>query len=83
VSGGAACGRARFDAVYEKEMMHPLDMKVKKLMRKTRRNRGCNSDFYVIHVSPTKQPQESHIGEELTGDQRENFRLSIDDDFPE
>jgi hypothetical protein len=26
VSGGAACGRARFDAVYEKEMVHPLDI---------------------------------------------------------
>jgi hypothetical protein len=25
VSGGAACGRAGFDAVYEKEMMQPLD----------------------------------------------------------
>jgi hypothetical protein len=25
VSGGAACGRARFDAVYEKEMVHPLE----------------------------------------------------------
>jgi hypothetical protein len=23
--GGAVCGRARFDAVYEKEMMQPLD----------------------------------------------------------
>jgi hypothetical protein len=27
VSGGAACGRVRFDAVYEKEMMQPLDNK--------------------------------------------------------
>jgi hypothetical protein len=25
VCGSAACGRARFDAVFEKEMMHPLD----------------------------------------------------------
>jgi hypothetical protein len=25
VGGGAACGRARFDAVDEKEMVHPLD----------------------------------------------------------
>jgi hypothetical protein len=25
VSGGAACGRARFDAVYEKKIMQPLD----------------------------------------------------------
>jgi hypothetical protein len=25
MSGGAACGRARFDAVYEKEMIQPLD----------------------------------------------------------
>jgi hypothetical protein len=26
VSGGAACGRARFDAVDEEEMMQPLDI---------------------------------------------------------
>jgi hypothetical protein len=25
VCGGAACGSTRFDAVYEKEMMQPLD----------------------------------------------------------
>jgi hypothetical protein len=25
VSGGAACGPARFDAVDEKEMVHPMD----------------------------------------------------------
>jgi hypothetical protein len=37
----------------------------------------------VIEVTrATKQPTEFHIGEELTADQRENFRSLLYDDFP-
>jgi hypothetical protein len=58
--------------------------KIHKLMRKTRRNRGRNAEFYVIHISPAAEPPaEFHIGEELTANQRENFRSLIYDDFPE
>jgi hypothetical protein len=38
----------------------------------------------MIDISPTtQQPAEFHIGEELTAEQRENFRSSLYDDFPE
>jgi hypothetical protein len=58
--------------------------KVHKLMRKTRRSRGRTSEFYTLHVTPaTDQPTEFHNGEELTTDQRENFRSLLYDDFPE
>jgi hypothetical protein len=41
--------------------------KIRKLMRKTRRRRGRNGEFYVIHISPaTEQPAEFHTEEELT-----------------
>jgi hypothetical protein len=54
-------------------------------MRKTRRNKGRNAEFYVIAVTPTAgQPTEFHIGEELTAEQqRENFLSLLYDDFPE
>jgi hypothetical protein len=58
--------------------------KVQKLMRKTRRGRGRKAGFYVIELTPTvNQPTEFHTGEELTADQRENFRSLLYDDFPE
>jgi hypothetical protein len=58
--------------------------KVQKLMRKTRRTRGCNAEFYVIELTPTAtQSTEFHTGEELTTYQRDNFRLLLYDDFPE
>jgi hypothetical protein len=53
-------------------------------MRKTRRSRERNAEFYVIELSPAAdQPTDSHIGEELTAEQRDNFRSLLYDDFPE
>jgi hypothetical protein len=53
-------------------------------MRKTRRSRGRNAEFYVIELTPAAdQPTDFHIGEELTAKQRDNFRSLLDDDFPE
>jgi hypothetical protein len=50
------------DAQIEERRLECLLMsfaKIQKLMRKTRRNRGCNPEFYVINVSPTtEQPAE-------------------------
>jgi hypothetical protein len=41
--------------------------KVEKLMRKTRRRRGRNAEFYVIELTPTAdQATDFHSGEELT-----------------
>jgi hypothetical protein len=58
--------------------------KVQKLMRKTRRSRGRNVEFYVIELTPTTTPStEFHTGEELTAAQREKFRSLLYDDFPE
>jgi hypothetical protein len=57
---------------------------VQKLMRKTRRNKGRNAEFYVIEVTlATDQLTEFHIGEELAEKQRANFRSLRYDDFPE
>jgi hypothetical protein len=53
-------------------------------MRKTRRIRGRNAEFYVIEFTPAAdQPTEFYTGEELTADQRENFRSLLYDDSPE
>jgi hypothetical protein len=53
-------------------------------MRKTRRNRGRNAEFYVNEVTPAaNQPTKFHNGEELTAKQRENFRSLIYDNFPD
>jgi hypothetical protein len=58
--------------------------KVQKLLRKTRRSRGRNAEFYIIDVTPAAdQPTEFHTGEELTTKHRENFQSLLDDDFPE
>jgi hypothetical protein len=58
--------------------------KVQKLMRKTRRSRGRNAEFYVIELTPTaEQPTEFHTGEELTREQRDNFRSLLCEDFLE
>jgi hypothetical protein len=58
--------------------------KVQKLMRKTRRSMGRKADFYVIELTPAAdQPTEFQTGEELTAEQRENFRSLLYDDFPE
>jgi hypothetical protein len=58
--------------------------KVQKLMRKTRRSTGRNAEFYVIELTPTvDEPTDFHIGEELTAEQRDNFRSLLYDDFPE
>jgi hypothetical protein len=41
--------------------------KVQKLMRKTRRRRGRNAEFYVIELTPAAdQPTDFHTREELT-----------------
>jgi hypothetical protein len=58
--------------------------RVQRLMRKTRRNIGRNAEFYVIEVTPaTDEPTEFHKGEELTAQQRENFRSLLYDNFQE
>jgi hypothetical protein len=57
---------------------------VQKLMRKTRRNMGRTIEFYMLHVTPaTNQPTEFHTREELTANQREDFRSLLYDDFLE
>jgi hypothetical protein len=58
--------------------------KVQKLMRKTRRSRGRHADFYGIELtSVAEQPTNFHTEEELTAEQRDNFRSLLFDDFPE
>jgi hypothetical protein len=58
--------------------------KVQKLMRKTRRSTGRHAEFYVIELtSAAEQPTDFHTGEELTTEQRDNFRSLLYDDFPE
>jgi hypothetical protein len=61
--------------------------KAQKLMRKTRRSRGRNAEFYVIEVTLAAdqhvQPMAFHSGEEITAAQRDNFRSLLYDDFPE
>jgi hypothetical protein len=58
--------------------------KIQKLIRKTRRNKERNPEFYEILISPAaEQPAECHIGEELTAKQRENSRSLLYTDFPE
>jgi hypothetical protein len=58
--------------------------KAQKLMRKTRRRIGRNAKFYVIELTPAAdQPTDFHNGEELTAEQRDNFRSLLYDDFPE
>jgi uncharacterized membrane protein len=55
-----------------------------KLMRKTHRNRGRNAEIYVIELTPATTPStEFHTREELSAEQRENFRSLLYDDFPE
>jgi methyl coenzyme M reductase subunit C len=58
--------------------------KVQKLMRKTRRIRGRHAEFYVIELtSAADQPTDFHTCDELTAEQRDNFRSLLYDDFPE
>jgi hypothetical protein len=53
-------------------------------MRKTRRSRGRHAEFYVITLTSTnEQPTDFHTGEELTAEQRDNYRSLLFDDFPE
>jgi hypothetical protein len=53
-------------------------------MRKTRRNRGRHAEFYVIELtSAAEQPTDFHTGEEVTAEQRDNFRSLLFDDFPD
>jgi hypothetical protein len=53
-------------------------------MRKTRRSRGRNAEFYVIELTPAAdQSTDFHIGEELTAEQQDSFRSLLYDDFPE
>jgi hypothetical protein len=58
--------------------------KIQKLIRKTRRSRRRNAEFYVIHVTPAaEKPGEFHIGEEIAAKQCENgFRSLISRDSP-
>jgi hypothetical protein len=49
------------------EFLQLSSTKVRELMRKTRRSKGRNAEFYVIEVTlAADQPAEFHIGEELT-----------------
>jgi hypothetical protein len=58
--------------------------KVQKLTSKTRRSKGRTAEFYVFELTPAaNQLTEFHTGEELTPNQRDNFRSSLYDDFPE
>jgi hypothetical protein len=58
--------------------------KAQKLMRKTRRSKGRNAEFFVISVTQAaEQPAEFHNGEELTAKQHELFRTLLYDVFPE
>jgi hypothetical protein len=58
--------------------------KVQKHMRKTRRSRGRNAEFYVIELTPAAyQPTDFHTRKELTTYQRDNFRSLLCEDFPE
>jgi hypothetical protein len=60
------------------------DVVYQKLMRKTRRNKGRNAEFYVIELTPAvDQPTEFHTREELTPNQREIFRSLLYEDFLE
>jgi hypothetical protein len=53
-------------------------------MRKTRRSMGRHAVFYVIELtSAAEQPTDFHTREELTAEQRANFRSLLFDDFPE
>jgi hypothetical protein len=53
-------------------------------MCKTRRSTGRNAEFYVIELTQAaNQPTEFHTEEELTADQRDNFRSLLCDNFPE
>jgi hypothetical protein len=58
--------------------------KVQKLICKTRRGRGRNAEFYVLHVTPAAHhPTEFHTEGEFTAKQRDNFRSLLYGDFPE
>jgi hypothetical protein len=57
------------------EERRPECHKIQKLLRKTRRITGRDSEFDVIDISrPTEQPAEFHIREELNAEQREKIR---------
>jgi hypothetical protein len=58
---------------------------VQKLVRKTRRRRGRNVEFYVIELTPAAddQPTDFHTGEELTANQRDSFWSLLYAAFPE
>jgi hypothetical protein len=56
--------------------------KVQKLMRKTCRSRERKAEFYVIELMlAADQPTEFHSGEDLTADQRDDFRSLLYDEF--
>jgi hypothetical protein len=51
-------------------------------MRKTRRGKGRNAEFFVIEVTHAgEQPTGFYTREELTAEQREKFRSLLYDDF--
>jgi hypothetical protein len=53
-------------------------------MRKSRRNKGRNAEFYVIDISQiAEQPAELHTREELNAKQHEHFRSLLRDDLRE
>jgi hypothetical protein len=51
VCGGVACGRARLDAVYEKEIMQPLDSVRVELCKDAGRVESCFLDEYARRVN--------------------------------
>jgi hypothetical protein len=53
-------------------------------MRKTRRSRGRNAEYYVINVPQVaKQLGEFHTREEIIAEQRDNYQSLLYNDFPE
>jgi hypothetical protein len=66
------------------EYLSMSSSKIQKLMRKTRRSKERNPEFYVIDFSPAvEQPADFHTREELTAEQRDNFRSLLYGDFRE
>jgi hypothetical protein len=66
------------------EELRPEFGKIQKLLRKTRRSKGCNAEFYMIHMPlAVEHSAIFHTREELTTRQRENFRSLLYGDFSE
>jgi hypothetical protein len=67
------------------ECLFVSSTKVQKLMRKSARPKGRTTYCFTIHLEAIEQqpPSESHLGDELGKDHREDIRTMLFDDFPE